>query len=133
MKQKKTEKMFMRFIVNPKYFYLVLKIIVLSMGMTLICGSIASCANETDENGGKGKHMVQKPIDEVLKGNTDRLMSIPGVLGTAQSLCEAHACIKVYVIKKSPELEQSIPSTLGGYPVVIQETGEIRARPENQD
>ena len=81
----------------------------------------------------KDKHMVQKPIEEVLKGHTNKLMSIPGVSGTAQSLCEGQPCIKVFVIKKTPELEQKIPGILDGYPVVIQETGKFRALPENQD
>ncbi len=123
----------MRFTVNPNYSYLIIKIIIFSTGMFLICGSTASSANETGENGEKNKHMVQKPIEEVLKGHTNRLMSIPGVSGTAQSLCEGQPCIKVFVIKKTPELEQKIPSILGGYPVVIQETGKFRALPENQD
>ena len=130
-KEKKTEKLFMRFTVSPKYFYLIIKIIIFSTGMFLICGSTVFCANETSENGKKNKHMAQKPIEEVLKGHTNSLMSIPGVLGTAQSLCERQPCIKVYVIKKTPELEQKIPSILGGYPVVLQETEKIRALPEN--
>jgi hypothetical protein len=133
MKAKKTEKLFMRFTVNPKYSYLIIKIIIFSTGMFLICGSIAVCANETSENGENDKHMAQKPIEEVLKEHTNRLMSLPGVSGTAQSLCERQPCIKVFVIKKTPELEQKIPSVLGGYPVVIQETGKFRALPENQD
>ena len=123
----------MRFTVNPKYSYLILKIINLSIGMILICGSIESGANQTGENGEKDKHMVQKPIEEVLKGHTNRLMSMPGVSGTAQSLYEGQPCIKNFVIKKTPELEQKIPSILGGYPVVIQETWKFRALPEKQD
>jgi hypothetical protein len=133
MKEKKREKLFMRFTINPKYSYLIITIIILSIGMIPIGGGIASGAKETGENGEKDKHMVQKPIEEVLKRHTNRLMSIPGVSGTAQSLCEGQSCIKVYVIEKTPELEQKIPSILGGYPVVIQETGKFRALPENQD
>ena len=133
MKEKKTEKLFQCFTVNPKYSYLMIKIIILSIGMILVWGNIVSCANEIGENGEKDKHMVQKPIEEVLEAHNNSLMSIPGVLGTAQSLCEGQSCIKVYVIKKKPELEQKIPGILDGYPVVIQETEKIRALPENQD
>ncbi len=131
MKEKKTEKLFMRFAVTPKYSYMIIKISILSIGMILICCSIVSYASETGDNGEKDKHIVQNPIEEVLKRHSNRLMSIPGVLGTAQSLCEGQPCIKVYVIKKTPELEQKIPSILGGYPVVLQETEKIRALPEN--
>lgn len=121
----------MRFTVTPKYSYMRIKISILSIGMILICCSIVSCSNQTGENVEKDKHIGQNPIEEVLKGHSNRLMSIPGVLGTARSLCKGQPCIKVYVIKKTPELEQKIPSNLDGYPVVLQETEKIRALPEN--
>lgn len=75
--------------------------------------------------------MAEKAIEQVLKEHTAKLMSLPGVTGTAQGLCDDKPCIKVYVIKKTPELEQKIPETIEGYPVMIEETGEIRALPES--
>ncbi len=75
----------------------------------------------------KEKSMPKKTIEAVLKEHTDSLMSIPGVVGTAQGLCAGKPCIKVYVVKKTPDLVKQIPSTLEGYEVTIQETGEIRA------
>lgn len=75
--------------------------------------------------------MVAKAIEEVLKQRARELMSIPGVVGAGQGLCEGKPCIKVFVIKKTPELEQKIPETLEGYPVVIEETGEVKALPKN--
>jgi len=71
--------------------------------------------------------MAQKPIEEVLKDHSVKLMSIPGVVGTAQGLCDNQPCIKVYVVKRSPELEQKIPPVLDGYTVDIVETDEIKA------
>ncbi len=59
-------------------------------------------------------------------------MSLTGVVGTAQSLCEGQPCIKVFVSKKTVQLEQKIPKTLEGYPVVIQETGKFKALPDSQ-
>jgi hypothetical protein len=79
----------------------------------------------------KGNPMVAKAIEEVLKQRARELMSIPGVVGAGQGLCEGKPCIKVFVIKKTPELEQKIPETLEGYPVVIEETGEVKALPKN--
>ena len=76
--------------------------------------------------------MPAKAIDEVLREHTKSLMSIPGVVGTAQGLCDDKPCIKVYVIKETPELKQKIPQTLEGYPVMIEETGEIRALPKSK-
>ncbi len=79
----------------------------------------------------KEKLMPGKTIEMVLKEHTNDLMLLPGVVGTAQSLCAGKPCIKVYVVKKSPELIKQIPSTLEGYVVEIQETGEIRALPRS--
>lgn len=73
------------------------------------------------------KLMEKKPIEEVLKAHTDHLMSIPGVVGTGIGEFEGKPSIKVFVVKKTKELEQKIPSVLEGYKVVIEETGEIRA------
>ena len=67
-------------------------------------------------------------IEEVLKKYTDNLMSISGVVGTGQSLCDGKSCIKVFVVKKTPELVGKIPEKLEGYPVKIKETGEFRAK-----
>ena len=74
--------------------------------------------------------MPSKPIEKVLEEHTNELMSIKGVIGTAEGLCNGKPCIKVYVIKKTRQLIQRIPTTLEGYPVVIEETGEFRALPE---
>ncbi|MBI1924994.1 hypothetical protein HYR99_12195 [Candidatus Poribacteria bacterium] len=60
-------------------------------------------------------------------------MSIPGVVGTAQGVCDGKPCIKVFVITKTPELERKIPRVLEGHPVMVQETGEIQALPQNQN
>ena len=67
-------------------------------------------------------------IEEVLKKYTDNLMSISGVVGTGQSLCDGKSCIKVFVVKKTQELVGKIPEKLEGYPVKIKETGEFRAK-----
>ena len=74
------------------------------------------------------KPMQDKTIEAVLKEYTDRLMSLQGVVGTAQSECAGKPCIKVYVSKKTPDLLGQIPSDIEGFPVAIEETGEIRAR-----
>ena len=68
-----------------------------------------------------------KTIEAVLKEHTDSLMSLPGVVGTALGECSGQPCIKVFVVKKTAELVKQIPSTIEGYEVAVQETGEIRA------
>ena len=71
--------------------------------------------------------MQEKTVQAVLKDHTDSLMSLPGVVGTGQGLCEGKPCIKVFVAKITPQLLRQIPSSLEGYTVAVQETGEIRA------
>ena len=80
----------------------------------------------------EGKDMPSRTIEDVLKEHTNDLMAISGVVGAGQGLCNGETCIKVFVIKETDELSKKIPHNLEGYPVKIEETGEIRALPENQ-
>jgi len=83
--------------------------------------------NETEND------MTSKSISEVLKEHTDELMSIQGVVGTAQGLYKNKPCIKVLVAKDTQEIRNSIPHEIDGYLVVIQESGEIQALNEIDD
>jgi hypothetical protein len=57
-------------------------------------------------------------------------MKLPGVVGTAESLSnDGRPCILVMVARLTPELRKRIPGSIEGWPVRIQETGEIRAMP----
>jgi hypothetical protein len=108
------------------------KITILSISLIIIAITIMTCANKKLDNRQGENTVAAKRIEEVLKEHTKELMSLSGVVGTAQGLCDGKPCIKVYVIKKTPELDQKIPNTLEGYPVSIEETGEFRALPKNQ-
>ena len=73
-----------------------------------------------------------RPITEVLAAHTPELMKIPGVVGTAESrLPDGRACVLVLVVELTPEIERRLPRALEGYPVKIQETGEIHAMPKS--
>ena len=74
--------------------------------------------------------MPGKPLEEVLKDHSSNLMSIPGVVGTAQALCNQQPCIRIYVSELTKELKKQLPKTLEGYKVDIQETGPIKALPK---
>jgi len=68
-----------------------------------------------------------KSIDEVIRIYSDSLMAIPGVVGLYHGLSEdGRACLKVMVKQKTAELEKRIPRQIEGYPVLIDETGEIK-------
>lgn len=71
--------------------------------------------------------MERRTIQEVLGELTDRVMSLPGVLGTAEGLCNGQPCIRVFLTQKTPELLRQIPAAVEGYPVSVEETGEFRA------
>ena len=71
--------------------------------------------------------MQKKPIESVLKEHTSILMAVPGVVGIAQGEFEGEPCIKVFTANMSPELLGQIPPLLGGYRVIVEETGEFRA------
>ncbi len=102
-----------------------IKMAVLGLGVIALAVGFPDCAREKVHQ--REKAMPPKTIQEVLKAHTPELMSIPGVVGTAIGEHKGELCIKVLVIEKTPELTRKIPSTLEGFPVVIQQTGEIRA------
>jgi hypothetical protein len=75
-----------------------------------------------------GQPQSRPPIQQVLERHTDSLLSVPAVVGVAQGESAGRPVIQVLVVQRTPELEARLPRTLEGYPVVIAETGEIRAR-----
>ena len=68
-----------------------------------------------------------KDINEVIKVYADSLMATPGVVGLYHGLDEeGRSCLKVMVKEKTPEITKRIPEQIEGFPVVIEETGEIK-------
>jgi len=66
-------------------------------------------------------------INEVIRTYADTMLSYPGVQGLyVGETEEGAACIWVMVKEMTPELEEQIPDSLEGYPVRIEESGEIR-------
>jgi len=104
--------------------------VIFSIGMTVLVCGVMGCVDKTANDQEREKQVTAKTIIEVLKEHTEELMSLSGVVGTAQGLCNDNPCIKVLVIEKTPELTQKIPDILEGYQVIIEETGEIRALPK---
>jgi hypothetical protein len=54
-------------------------------------------------------------------------LNIEGVEGVGIGEESGQLVIKVYVVKKTRSLQESIPSQLDGYPVSIEVTGEFHA------
>lgn len=95
--------------------------------IALILVSGAGCAATHSPPGHTAESpMAQSTIQEVLKKNTDSLLSIPGVRGVAVGESGGKPCILVLVNQKTTEVMTKIPAQLEGYPVVVEETGTIR-------
>ena len=101
-----------------------LVLIARQMAVVAVSTIALNCAGPGAEKQEGG--VQKKSIEAVQDEHTDALMAIPGVVGTAIGSCDGKPCIKVLVSKKSAELVKKIPSTLEGYPVQIDESGEFR-------
>ncbi len=103
-------------------------IITLSIGAMSVAGILAGCGSYTGPSDlEKGRTMPERTIEQVQEEHTDDWMAIPGVEGTAIGLSEGKPCIKIFTSSKPQEIRAKIPSTVEGYPVIIEETGGFRA------
>ncbi|MCU7492113.1 MAG: hypothetical protein HF300_18895 [Ignavibacteria bacterium] len=76
----------------------------------------------------------KRSIEEVMNAHTDELMSIPDVNGVyIGELENGQECITVLVSKKTELHKKKIPRKIEGYPVIIEETGEIRPLMEKHE
>lgn len=71
---------------------------------------------------------VTMSIEAAQEQLTAKLISMPGVTGIAIGECGGKPCVKIMLEKKTQELMAEIPSTYEGFPVIVEETGEIRAQ-----
>jgi len=110
-----------------------MKIIVCFIGLTVMGSAVVACANEVEEDRAGEKPMSAEAVGKALKKHRDELMSLPGVVGTGQGLCDNQPCIRVSVTKHSPDLEEKVKTILKGCPFLIQETGRFRTRPGKLD
>jgi hypothetical protein len=97
----------------------------LAVALALFGACGATGAWQIFNHGASGILMAATTVEEALKNNADRLMSIPGVVGAAIGECGGKPCIRVLVDRKTAELMKNIPSMLEGFPVVVEETGPI--------
>lgn len=73
------------------------------------------------------------PIEKTLEEHTDKLMSIPGVVGVAEGEKGGEPIILVMVSELTPELRVQLPRQLDGITVAINKTGKstlFEGRPE---
>jgi hypothetical protein len=100
---------------------------VILIGCVVFMGIGAGCERGEKESIRNRSAEAMKNIDDVIRVYSDSLMAIPGVVGLYHGEDEeGRTCLKVMVKERTPELERRLPKRIEGYPVVIEETGEIR-------
>ena len=67
-------------------------------------------------------------IETALARHADSLMALPGVVGVAQGESDGKPAITLLVLRRPSDLEARLPRVLDGFPVVVVESGEIRAQ-----
>ncbi len=72
--------------------------------------------------------MSERLIVDVIRTHASELMSISGVVGVAQGDLKGEPCVTVMVVEQTDEMKYGIPGELDGFPVVISETGKLRAQ-----
>ena len=102
-------------------------IVLLNIYAINAAGILIGCSYSGPSDLEKGRTMPERTIEQVQEEHTDDWMAIPGVEGTAIGLYEGKSCIKIFTSSKSQEIRTKIPSTVEGYPVIIEETGAFRA------
>ncbi len=71
--------------------------------------------------------MENRTIAEVIRDRAPELMAIPGVTGVAEGRTgDGRVCLVIYVHTLTPALERDLPREVAGFPVVVEESGEIR-------
>jgi hypothetical protein len=71
--------------------------------------------------------MRKRPIEEVLEAHAKELIALPGVVGAGMGSRDGQPCIAVLVSSTPAVPPRGLPTMLEGYPVVVSETGPIRA------
>lgn len=72
-------------------------------------------------------------IEAVQQAYTEVWMAIPGVVGTAIGRQAGEPCIVVMTAADADRVREQIPTSVEGYRVVIQHTGEFRALDDSRE
>lgn len=84
----------------------------------------SGCGKKTET---PGREAPPADINAVLSRHADSLMKIPGIVGVYVGERPDHSpVLRLMAVKKTRELEEKIPTVLEGYPVEVEETGEIK-------
>jgi hypothetical protein len=97
-------------------------------GLCSVLLFLSGCGPDDAEVEKGQPEMLSKSIEEVLQAHTHEWMEISGVVGTGIGECVGKPCIRVFVVEKTDEITDKIPSTIDGYTVDIVVSGRFEAR-----
>lgn len=102
--------------------------VALTLRTMQVVGSLAGCSRPRSDPFEKEHLMAERTIEQVQEAHTEAWMAMPGVVGTAIGLHKGEPCILILTAANAEAIRAQIPERVEGYPVIIQQTGEIRAR-----
>ena len=103
------------------------KIVFLPLIIVYLMIMCTGCNSPQHKKVEKESMIPARDINTVKEAHTPELMKIHGVVGVyIGETDDGVSFIGVMVVKKTPELDKQIPQKLEGYPVQIEETGEIK-------
>lgn len=108
------------------------RLVFLGFCIAITIGGLGGCTNKKSKQYETGENMSGKSIEQVLGENTGRWLKIDLVVGVAIGMLEDKACIRVLVAYEPDQVRKQIPEKVEGYAVVIEETGILKARDQNQ-
>lgn len=92
--------------------------------MLALATVLAGCGTKEQK---EGTDMPQQDIMAVVDEHAPRLIAIDGVEGIAVGqLAGGEPCVRIYVRELTDGLLAQLPTTLGGHPVDIEESGEFK-------
>ena len=96
-------------------------------GLTLVALVAITGCRSGSTNGKDETDMPQRDVTTVMNAHVDALMATEGVAGVAIGETDDHTpCIIIYVVQLTDTLKASLPTTMEGHPVRIEESGEFR-------
>ena len=75
-----------------------------------------------------GERVPGRSIGDVVAAHRDAWMKRPEVTGVGIGRCEGEPCIVLYLLRRTDELEASLPASVEGHPVRLEVTGRIEPR-----
>lgn len=86
-----------------------------------------SAAPDSEQTETMAPDKPRTDIAAIIAEHEDAIMQ-PGVTAVGESVCDGTPCIRIYIKEADEALERRLPRELAGVPVVVEVSGEFRAR-----